>query len=136
MGSSHSRLEIEGNTTSPWLHRIWMLHRELQRAIPDPWGCFPEGPWRLPGCRAALLWLQRLRHVFVLLLSKALLPASPGAVLATHLEQIFCLQAVSGTAAHSWRGLSPPIPACLYRPLGESWDLLFTAKGRKDLLTG
>lgn len=58
---------------------------------PRSWGCLPEGPWRLPGCCAALLPLRRLPHGFVLLVS---------------------------------------------RPLGESWDLLFIVKDRKDLLTG
>lgn len=47
-------------------------------------------------------------------------PAGPGAVLTTHVEQLLCLPTVLGTAACSWRGLSPPISGSLYRPLGKS----------------
>lgn len=29
LDSFHPMLEIKGNTTSPWLHRVWMQYREL-----------------------------------------------------------------------------------------------------------
>lgn len=118
--SPHPRLEMEGNTTSPWLQRVWMQHRALQRANPDPGAAFQKV---CEGCQAALLpycssnaCITYLRCWF----PSPSFPASPGAVLTTHLEQLLCLQTVSGTAARSWRGPSPPIPASLYRPLGKS----------------
>lgn len=94
-----------------------------------------EAAKTLPGSCAALLWLCCLCCVFVLLVFQSLLPNYLGAVLTTHLEQLLCLQTVLGTSMLLER-TKPSIPVSLHRPYGKSWDLLFIARDRTDILTG
>lgn len=132
--SPHARLEMEANTTSPvcrgsgcsighWREQTPVL------GLPPSRRPMEGARWPYCGSNACVTYL-------CCCFPSPCFTASPGAVFNTHLEQLLCLQTVLGTAARSWRRLSPPIPASLYRPLGKSWDLLFIVKDRRDLFRG